>query len=159
MEIGLTPQGHLRLIGWQDGVQNQPWLKAFSEDWCGGLFLLGAEKESRISPTLGFWQKFGQFVSRHLPAHLESPVLEPPLDAVWISMLLSAPPMKGGEYLSTPMFLSLWEALTEWFTEKAGVLGGHTQALHDLAPSWNQVGRLFFHLAENKNNKESLLHL
>jgi len=63
--------------------------------------------------------------------------------------------MVGAEYLNATLVLQLWEALNQWTVNAviasdlslSGWLEKH--ALH-----WHQVGRICFHLAENKNNPE-----
>jgi non-specific serine/threonine protein kinase len=60
--------------------------------------------------------------------------------------------MRGGEYLSETLILAIWEKLTEWVLIRAGGAGGLANFLAQRAPKWQTVGRVAFHLAENKVN-------
>ncbi len=67
----------------------------------------------------------------------------------------TAPPMHGGEYLSLDMLQNLWDKLLDWCRQSMVAAGSVTQFLKDKAPHWQQVGRVFFHLAENKMSEEN----
>jgi len=70
-------------------------------------------------------------------------------------MLLSAPPMQGGEYLSADVFRDLWVDLDAWVLEEVSASeGGLSGWLKKHAAIWHQVGRVCFHLAENKRDPE-----
>ena len=70
-------------------------------------------------------------------------------------MLLSAPPMQGGEYLSTEVLRDLWVDLDAWVRKEiAASEDGLTGWLKKHAAIWHQVGRVCFHLAENKRDPD-----
>jgi non-specific serine/threonine protein kinase len=127
---------------------------AFAADWRGGLFTLAAEKiDPGPSLALRFWQGLGeQFVTGlcHLSEGMTPASLAPPDEAACAQWTLTAPPMQGGEYLSPDTLLLIWSALKEWCEEQAASHGGLDALLHARAPRWHQVGRVCFHLAENK---------
>jgi non-specific serine/threonine protein kinase len=56
--------------------------------------------------------------------------------------------MRGGEYLSPDILASAWESLSEWVQVKSE--GQLASFLAQKAPKWQRVGRVTFHLAENK---------
>ena len=66
---------------------------------------------------------------------------------------LAAPPMLGGEYLGTNLLERLYTdfetALQHQFT---GYDGSFTDFIRSLAPAWRDVGKVSFHLAENKGD-------
>ena len=63
--------------------------------------------------------------------------------------------MVGGEYLSEDSIGGVWSHLDEWVREAVGTTAGGLPAfLRARAPSWHQVGRVCFHLAENRNDEE-----
>lgn len=71
-------------------------------------------------------------------------------------MLLCAPPMQGGEYLSADVFRALWGDLDAWAREEiAASKDGLGRWMKKNAAIWHQVGRVCFHLAENKSDPES----
>ena len=62
----------------------------------------------------------------------------------------AAPPMSGGEFLNREMLALLWEKLLAWCIDELRQKGGLALFLKERAPQWQHVGRIFFHLAENK---------
>lgn len=90
------------------------------------------------------------------PPPAAPPIFIPGPDAAFIaSWIEAAPPMQGSEYLDTTAARAAWEALaaraTAAITTTPDGLGGYLRALN---PDWHAVGRVTFHLAENKRNPE-----
>ena len=106
-EIKLTPTGQLRWVEPDEptalislaGVRS-----AFERDWAEGLFVLAAEKtEVAGLQTLRYWQSIaGRYLTAlcHVPETAETIKIAVPGEGELSSWLLTAPPMKGGEYLS-----------------------------------------------------------
>ena len=103
-EIRLTPSGQLR---WQ-AVSGEPQppefaklQKSFEQDWPQGLFKLAADKyKTTNSLTLGYWQGLAEHYLTglcHIPESVDDIVVSPPSESVFSTLLLSAPPMSGGE--------------------------------------------------------------
>jgi len=112
------------------------------------------------SPSFSFWR---DFACRYLTQLCRTPEfvgellnpVEPPFESELATMLLSAPPMQGGEYLSVEVFQDLWVDLDSWARKEiAASEGGLTGWLKKHAAIWRQVGRVCFHLAENKRDPE-----
>ncbi|NBB96530.1 MAG: ATP-dependent helicase [Planctomycetes bacterium] len=154
-EVYITPGGHLR---WQaeagDAAALRPAAEAFGRDWREGLFVLAAEKLNvGAATTVAYWRRLAErYLSClcHIPSAQESFDVAPPSEAERAEMLLSAPPMRGGEYLSGGVLEELWSGLVAWGAEAIAQAGGLSAFLHERAPHWRQVGRVCFHLAENK---------
>ncbi|MFQ5329837.1 MAG: DEAD/DEAH box helicase [Thermodesulfobacteriota bacterium] len=134
---------------------------AFSSSNASGLFSLAATRpDTPPSPSFSFWRDFAcTYLSKLcstpdvVGSHLAP--IEPPSDAEKTALLLSAPPMQGGEYLSTEIFRDLWLDLDEWVrNELTNSEDGLTEWLIKHAPIWRQVGRVCFHLAENKRDPD-----
>ena len=151
--IRLTPYASLRL----EGSLNSGWARSFESDWREGWFRLAADKVSTAEPTLRYWRDLaGRYLTRlcHHPVqdgHLQIEALSP---AECDALVLSAPPMEGGEYLSSELLQTLWKALELWVEEGCKAGGGLSAFLQEQAPLWNQVGRVCFHLAENKQDPD-----
>ncbi len=162
MSLGLTPAGHLRWAP-ADGAPVPPGIarleSAFAADWREALFTLAAERvDTHGSPAARFWQQVAErhlTALCHLPAH-ETPIeVEPPAAADCAAWILSAPPMHGGEYLSEDSLHAVWSHLDAWVRETVQATdGGLPALLRARAASWHQVGRVCFHLAENRNDPE-----
>jgi len=161
-DLVLTPAGHLRLLQAEGSGEPDAWTKraaaAFSSSQPAGLFSLAATRpDAPPSPLLSFWRDFS---CRYLTELCRTPEtgrglepIEPPTDAERGTMLLSAPPMRGGEYLNVEVLRELWSGLDAWARgEIASSGGGLSEWLRKNAPLWHQVGRVCFHLAENKRD-------
>ena len=132
---------------------------AFSSCQAAGLFALAASNSgSPLSPALSYWRDFASRYLSHLcrtPESAESrpEPIEPPFLAELSALKEAAPPMVGGEYLNTEVLHHLWTDLDDWVTRQiATSASGLSAWLKKFAPAWHQVGRVCFHLAENKND-------
>ncbi|MCA9780341.1 MAG: hypothetical protein KC800_26630, partial [Candidatus Eremiobacteraeota bacterium] len=89
--IRLTPNATLR---WD----------ALDGDWREAWFRLAAEKRNQAEPTRRYWQAIAErYLTRlcHIPAQAESLDVGFLTPAERDALVLSAPPMEGGEYLSS----------------------------------------------------------
>jgi hypothetical protein len=88
--------------------------------------------------------------------HLEDAsqlVVAKPEEGEWARLVEAAPPMKGLEYLSSAVAERFWDELDQHARARiAQTPGGGPAYLKALNPVWNAVGRVTFHLAENKRN-------
>ena len=160
MSIRLTPAGRLRWepSGDEAAPARPPSLQgAFETDWREALFTLAAERTpTRGMPSVRYWQ---QLAERHLtglchvPEDAESFEVEPLSAADCARWILTAPPMHGGEYLCEEILQRIWERLDGWVRETVSRTGGLAAFLRERAPKWRQVGRVCFHLAENRNDE------
>ena len=80
----------------------------------------------------------------------------PPPDALQLEVWIAeAPPMRGLEYLTSQVLRSLWLELAERLRERASDYeGGLVSLLRTLDPAWQVLGRVTFHLAENKRDPD-----
>ncbi|MBI9017605.1 MAG: DEAD/DEAH box helicase [Phycisphaerae bacterium] len=157
-EIRLTPTGQLR---WQENPDNPSELEAlqkiFEQNWAHGLLKLAADKyRTTNSLTLRYWQAFAeQYLTRlcHIPESSDNIIVNEPSVSDLSTLLLSAPPMDGGEYLSITVLQQIWMSLSDWVNQAINQAGGLANFLQTQTPKWHQVGRVCFHLAENKTNE------
>ncbi len=164
--IILTPYASLRFgtearTGTEKGTRAKA--SAGKDPWPGKLFALGAARDRTKDPAKLFWARFAQVCIREL-CHAANPDAPSPEEAQGLaglplpeeadSLLASAPPMAGGEYLSHDALEHIWQALLSWCAEQVAEDGGLAPFLAHHAPNWQQVGRVFFHLAENKLNPD-----
>lgn len=157
--LSLSPQGTLHFD--QTDNFSEPFIdlhKKFSQDWRKGWFHLAADKiVCNQELSLRFWQEIAkEYITNlcHLPEEVEfSPINTPGVDRLneW---LLKMPPMIGGEYLSLSRLREMWEQLNLWVEMMANNSGGIHSFLQNRAPKWQQVGKVCFHLAENKRDAE-----
>jgi non-specific serine/threonine protein kinase len=166
-EVIVTPSGHLRLSlpGGPRTEAIEPAslravCKAFEKDTCEGLLCLSTLHDgSEFSAGLTFWRRFGE---RYLHALSRVPVtstnnwspLPPPQEEVG-KIAGAAPPMLGGEYLSAEVLERIWSELDNYVRGQVSHFqGGLSAWMRDRSPLWHRVGRVCFHLAENKRDSE-----
>jgi hypothetical protein len=165
LELKILPSGSLSLLSADEAIPLSPSLSelrdALSREIEEGLFLLVALKnETALTPSLLFWK---DFTSLYLTKRCHHPEDEngvlPPLPFFQggaSTLILGAPPMQGGEYLSLSLLEDLWNTLDQWLLaslQKKQLSFAHF--LEQSAPQWHSVGRVCFHLAESKKTPET----
>lgn len=142
-------------------------LQAFDESGNGGLgpgllHLAVRELETPLCSELGFTRDFAkEYLTRlcHVAAAAggaaaaDWPSVPPLANEELAFQAMRGPPMKGLEYL-TPEVLGTWWSAIETAARQAAQVhpGGLQGYLRDASPLWRMVGRVTFHLAENKKN-------
>lgn len=166
----LSPKSHLYLEQTSQGADMSPWdpaiarrlISAFEKGSGHGLFWLGArEVDSVLPPVFAKWRDFTRVFMHRVctlsdrEGNNERPEIPFPVEEAkgWLA---SAPLMTGAEYLSEEALRGLWSEMTSaYHREKGGFAGSLQQFLQRLHPVWNQVGRVYLHLAENKQGQEA----
>ena len=130
------------------------------------LFSLGFyRQESRFSPSLEFWRQFaGLFVRRlRLSSELEQlreQVVVPLGDDERQGFLGRVPPMTGGEYVGDELLGSLWQLLHDIFAGGIAAFSGSvSDFIKGYSPDIHLLGRIYFHLVENKKGPEPFAFL
>jgi non-specific serine/threonine protein kinase len=164
LEIVVSPRGSLYLDG--EDVGKQPALvQAFEKNSGHGLLYLdGAKSEITGNDAFNYWKDFSRaYLSQFIATpELESrdlkkdPVeIELPGDDVG-RFLLTVPSMKGGEYVNEQTLRSLWLELTKALHSEIAESGKTVSAyFSERHSAWNLLGRVCFHLAENKKSEET----
>ncbi len=167
IELALSPAGHLFLAPSEEAESKlnesakSGLTEAFAAAGATGLELLAADfLHSPLPPTLVFWRDFARrfFTSLCHSPGLDAPaelVVPKPSEEELDGLVEAAPPMKGLEYLSAGVLARFWDELEERVRSEIQRTPGGAQAyLRARNPVWNAVGRVTFHLAENKRNPE-----
>ncbi len=130
----------------------------FSVNHSVGLLRLGLTHFNEpLSESISFWQQFSHLfiaeVCKHTD-HTKIPVIEFPIDEI-NQLILRAPFIRGIEYFNDNTAKILWdglkEALSSELTAFDGNLNHYLSAWHT---TWSTVGKVCFHLAENKKNED-----
>lgn len=125
-----------------------------------GLLFLAISDFENLPPSFHFWQTFARQLITHACklTPLESGKLESipvPSSSDLQSLLAKAPFMRGFEYLSEEVLISLWNQLENVLqNELKNFPGGLQDYLSQYSSRWNLLGRVCFHLAENKNDSK-----
>ena len=164
----LTPHGRLTLARSPDAIELEPGIAqrledAFARGSGHGLLRLGGgEVGCILPPVFSYWRDFGiRYVTAlctqpdvaEIGAVVNVPI---PADEQLHALARAAPPMTGMEYLTSDILRELWILLDEAFRSDLAGSGMSVQAfLKRLNPAWNLVGRVHFHLAENRKDNEA----
>jgi len=136
-------------------------LDAFRAGRGHGVLQLGAGELGRdLHPTLSYWREIGQALIGRVcgafdaadPTHQESLVPDVAPDEIE-AFLQSAPPMRGAEFITPALLLELWSEIGQALAlEAESFKEGLKGYLEKQSSVWNVVGRVCFHLAENKRD-------
>lgn len=166
LSLALSPTGHLHLYSDpenQETVSNVASHKIhdfFATDDRIALLRLGLTHfDTPLPPSVSFWQQFAQiFVTalcKQICAQEKLPSLPPLLfPADEINKLLSeAPFMRGAEYLNIELLAICWGELAHALKKEVASFSGDIEAyLSAYHTQWHKIGRVCFHLAENKSD-------
>ena len=168
LSLILTPHGHLTLAQEAGAPSLEPGLakrlaNAFERGTGHGLLQLGVEEAgTALPPVYSYWREFGaRFVTAlctqpDIEAQHEKVHVPPPAEDELNWTALGAPPMTGAEYLTGEVLGGLWQAVDEAFgIELAESHCGVQEFLSRRNPAWNLVGRVHFHVAENRKDPEA----
>ncbi|MGI9320510.1 MAG: SNF2 helicase-associated domain-containing protein, partial [Thiogranum sp.] len=165
-ELGVLPSGHLHCFLTDDDsdadqITEQVAINAaFARSIATGLIALAAMgNATNLSPALGYWRTVTcQYLARRCQMTPAEPAYPDPvaaLDEQQTALLLeSTPPMRGAEYLSPQGLNDIWFWLDDWVCTRIRRHGSLGAFLEKNAPRWHQVGRVCFHLAENKLDQD-----
>ncbi|MEX1368967.1 MAG: SNF2-related protein, partial [Nannocystaceae bacterium] len=159
-ELLVDPRGRLRSSSTSTppGVKGSPLAlrRAFHRGVAEGLLhLAGPLLETDLPPSLAFGRELGRAFYAAL-CRLDTasaPTMPPAPDGLFESLLLRMPPMLGAEYATLETLRGAWgqlqAAASAAIEQHPGGLAGWLEAAN---PAWHGVGRVYFHLAENKRD-------
>ncbi|MCK4981713.1 MAG: DEAD/DEAH box helicase, partial [Victivallaceae bacterium] len=173
IELILSPSGHLRIESATAANTNEIWnapkntadnlMKSFSlGNGSGLLALIREELPSGIPASFRYFRNQArEFVtrlchaqepeSRDLTALFDS--IRPDASAFGFEVL-EAPPLRGAEYINADWLMELRTALERCVQDEFNnYSGAFSEWVRKLNPAWKNVGKVSFHLAENKQDK------
>lgn len=175
MHLAVTPAGHLQFVQSnlsQDALAPAPQeapsderqykrlARLFEASRAEGLFGLAAERWTHLDPACAYWRDYAaRYLAQlcQLPHVTGEPVpaMAPPSSEELASLLVNVPPMQGAEYLTQQVLGDIWSELDAWVRDEAlQHRDGLTGFLKERAALWQQVGRVCFHLAENRRDPD-----
>jgi len=136
-------------------------IEAFSAGRGSGVLHLGAAEFSiNLPPSLSYWRDVGRaFVGQVCgaldPTDPRSLVIPGPDDNEIAALVQAVPPMQGAELLGAALLVEIWSDMgAALATEAKAFRDGVQGYLSKHSSIWNVVGRVCFHLAENKRDSE-----
>jgi len=164
-ELTITPQGHLLVretpLETPDRKLSKAMLEAYGESTARGmLYSASEEMEAALPSSFEFARSIARLYLTNLckaaTGEPGEPMPElPPPEAELELAIRQAPPMIGLEYLTPEALSNWWQDLDSLTRSEVGKHPGGAQGyLRERNPQWRFVGRVTFHLAENKRNPE-----
>ena len=111
-----------------------------------------------LPPAWEYWRAFAlSYITAlcHHPDDSTNPMPPFPDMTRLDALMAGVPPMPGGEYITPAVLTRLWAALDSRMRKEAAEYEyGAAGWLRARNPAWRLVGKVCFHLAENKKNPE-----
>jgi non-specific serine/threonine protein kinase len=167
LRIAITPAGRLVTEAGDEGELKlaDEIQAAFAQSSAEGLLYLASPALTEQLPaSLVFWRDFaakffhalcglGDDVLHRAATAGDAGAIAGPGDEQAGELLAAAPPMRGLEYLTRDVLELQWRELAKLVLDRAAACEGGPQAyLRSINPVWQLLGRVTFHLAENKRD-------
>jgi superfamily II DNA or RNA helicase len=164
LEIAISPGGRLSVERMSEAMPevSDKWVSrlqsAFEASAAEGLLLLASDALTLgVPPSLTYWRDFARDYLQRLcqTAGVDDRAVRPlPFErgARW-EFVQEAPPMRGGEFLTSDLLERLWHEFGALVSRESAATGLSVW-LKSKNPLWRTVGRVTFHLAENKRDPE-----
>ncbi|MBV8376019.1 MAG: DEAD/DEAH box helicase [Verrucomicrobia bacterium] len=164
LEIAISPSGRLFVERAAEivPVVNEKWISrlqaAFGASAVDGLLLLATDALTlSVPPSPAYWRDFARsYLQRicHTAGVDGGPAPLLPSERGELSEFVQeAPPMRGGEFLTSDLLERLWREFGALVTRESATTG-LSGWLKSKNPLWQTVGRVTFHLAENKRDPD-----
>jgi hypothetical protein len=162
LEVAISPGGRLFVIPAPEAmpVVNEQWASrlqaAFDASAAEGLLLLATDALTlSVPPSPTYWRDFARGYLQRLcqTGGVDGgPVPVLPSERERLSEFVQeAPPVRGGEFLTFDLLAGLWQEFGALVTRESAATG-LSGWLKSKNPLWHTVGRVTFHLAENKRD-------
>ena len=132
---------------------------AFAQGSGHGLLLLGTRHVGQALPPAWAWWR--ALATRYVTALCAVPEngkieLATPDTADFDALIADLPPMTGAEYATPEILAALWNEMDGALHQELAAAQLPLQAfLTSRHPAWNQVGRVHFNLAENRQDEDA----
>ncbi len=169
LEISVSPEGNILVSAAAAEAVAADWLWTTSagtwQDEPGAaesllLKLAASDAAAPVPPAWEYWRDFARTLltarCHRSEEEAAAAVATPPPAAQRLEALSeSVPPMPGGEYVTPEVLTRLWDRLDACILREAADhedgLAGWLRARN---PAWRLVGKVCFHLAENKKDPQ-----
>ena len=163
-QLVLSPHGRL-LLDQRNGdgeAADDAMRQAFAASAAHGLLAMAARRQDSemLSAEWLFWREFAHAYLVAMAHAPESPEggkiaeIVPPTE-LFFGLALRIPAMRGAEYAAPAVFAQLWRELDVLARAEARSAGGLKPWLARIHPALHLLGKVTFHLAENKRAPET----
>ncbi|MCP4110317.1 MAG: DEAD/DEAH box helicase [Desulfobacteraceae bacterium] len=166
--VVVMPNGSLQLE-WTEPAENinkstnflqEEIYNRYTSDTDSWLLFSGfCDRQVRLSPSLDFWRNFTGLFARKLSRTPDMEILRHKADISieedkFRQTLDSAPIMTGSEYLCTDLLRAVWSNIRKQYSKAIKSFDGTVEDfIKTYSPDVHLVGRVFFHLVENREDE------
>jgi superfamily II DNA or RNA helicase len=148
-----TPDQRLLLAGDVEPPVDKALMAAWAQSSAHGILWLATDGLGHsLEPGLAWLRQYAQHFLARLCQTRDLQGGEPPSDGYISEQLIALPMIHGAEYLRAETLLDLWQKLFNLVRQLAG--DDLETWLRSHGDVWHLVGRVTFHLAENKRDSE-----
>ncbi len=139
-------------------IQDEIWKRFISKDDSWLLMLGFSDQQVHLSPSLDYWRGFAGAFAKKLT---QTPDLEIVRHKAALSLptdelqthLDQIPMMIGSEYIDADLLAEMWQTLHKTFAAAIRSYKGSVEEfVRTYSPNAQLVGRVFFHLVENRDD-------
>ncbi|HBJ84040.1 MAG TPA: ATP-dependent helicase, partial [Verrucomicrobiales bacterium] len=147
----LTPDAILTLEGQAESATER---RIAATSGAGPLLCLlaSALHTAELEPPFRWLREFAQLFFTRLCQTKDAAAVKPPTEEECAAFVITAPPFAGAEYLTPEVLERWWLDLAQHIAQLA--TNGVEAWLREECPAWHVVGRVTFHLAENKTDTQ-----
>ena len=133
------------------------------DDWL--LYLGFCRRSTPLSPSLGFLRNFAGLFTQALRLNPDikqqrGDIILPLDPSAMNEIAARIPLMTGSEYLGKNQLQSLWQSLHDIFSRQIDSFDGTVEEfLKGYSPDIHIIGRIYFHLVENRNGSDPFAFL
>jgi len=140
-------------------IQDEIWNRFLSKDDSWLLMLGFSDPQDHLSPSLDYWRSVAGGFAKKL---IQTPDLETVRHQVVLPLspeerqiyLDQIPMMVGSEYIDADLLERVWQQLNEAFASSIRSHKGSVESfIRAYSPNIQLVGRVFFHLVENRDDE------
>lgn len=146
LTLALTPEGVAVFEGGAGSAAERRLLQAESPP----VMLAGELLTAELEPSLRWLRELGRRFLIRLCQTKDATRIAPLTEDETAALLACAPPFPGAEHLSAELLERWWREMTEHIAAEAA--GDVVRWLGAHGPDWHAVGRVTFHLAENRTD-------
>jgi len=148
----LTPEGFLAHEGVAESAAHR---KIAGAEAPGALLcLLGTDLlTAELEPPWRWLRDYARLFFTRLCQTKDALGTLPPAAEESVAHIAAAPPFAGAEYLTPGVLERWWLELAQHIAQQSVAQGAETW-LREICPAWHAVGRVTFHLAENKTDTQ-----
>jgi len=153
LTLRCTQHSSFALDGGPESAFERQALQSWSVSTANGIIALATHgMREEIHLSLGWLRQLAQRFLSRLCQTRQIEATAPPDESALVAFVKSAPPFPGAEYVTVEMLRALWLAMVTQVQSDAG--NDLETWLRQHGDVWHLVGRVTFHLAENKRDAE-----